>query len=210
MNEFEFYLTRCFKIGEFLRNIFAVYVTKVTRKEDGAIIIDQTEKMSAVKCYPLEDRRAVMLHEKASYSERTAFLIIVGSLIFIGSVSCPHVMETASRAARHSNELIVGDMVRLNKNVTQLKSSTPVSSFGKPCHESKPSLVAFLTPVMPIKVRFTLKLGSWYSLHSTRASTHLCTSSLMHFEKEKESPDLHWLQILPLQLRHTTQPTFSP
>ena len=78
-----FYLTRRLKIGEFLRNNFAVYGTKVTRKKNGTIIIYQSAQISAVKCYRFEDGRAVMLHEELFDSEITAFLSIVGSLIFI-------------------------------------------------------------------------------------------------------------------------------
>ena len=132
MSKFEEFLTQRFRVGEKLRENYTVYGAQVNRTGDGTIKISQTNQLEQLSTYTLAASRAALLHEKANCAERTAFLSIIGFMLFIGALTMPPMLCHASYAAKHTADLRVSHLVQLNKVVTVFKSQCPVVTFMRP------------------------------------------------------------------------------
>ena len=79
----------------------------------------------------------------ASEAERTAYLSIIGSLLFVGAVSHPIALAAASLAARHSKSLLVKHIIALNSTLEMLKKTATPLIFLRPPQDYPAALKCF-------------------------------------------------------------------
>ena len=119
---FESFMSRRFTVGESARRSFSVYGCEISQFDSGAILLSQEHRLANLATYPLHRDRAALPNERASRSELSGFLSIVGSMLFLGVVSLPVAQRVASFYARRTKDLRVRDLKMLNAAVRYLKS----------------------------------------------------------------------------------------
>ena len=132
MKGFENYLSSRFQVGEKLRQNYTVYGTEISTDEHGVITLSQEKQLSNMVQYPIQPSRAALSEEPANDVEKTAYLSIIGSMLFIGSITNPSMLSFASHAARNIKNLRVHHVNELNKMIAYYKRQHPVVKFRRP------------------------------------------------------------------------------
>ena len=95
VKRFEIFMQKRFTMGECLHNNFSVYDCDISQNSKG-IRVSQIQRLQRLSGYNLGSVRAKMANDTATDAERTAFLSIIGTMIFIGLVTSPILLRIAS------------------------------------------------------------------------------------------------------------------
>jgi hypothetical protein len=132
MRSFEKVMDLRFKVGPIVRDAFAVYGIQISRSTGGPYRVDQNVKKSTLDLYPyklLKDRQD---HEPAIDREVRFIMSTVGSLLFIGRVTCPPLLCVASHFGPKILILQVRHVKELNALLKKAHKVDFVLAFGKP------------------------------------------------------------------------------
>jgi hypothetical protein len=121
-----------FKVGSIERDTFAVYGIVISRSTEGSYRVDQNVKKNSLDLYPyvlLKDRQG---HEPANDREVRFIESKVGSLLFIGRVTCPPLLYIASHFGSRISILQVRHVKELNALLKKSHKVDFVLAFEKP------------------------------------------------------------------------------
>ena len=131
VEKFESFMKRRFHIGECLHGDFEVYGCRVSQTAD-KIVVSQKDRLLALRGYDFHPDRANMGNDDATEAERTGYLSIIGSLLFIGSVTSPIISRVASSFATRTHTLKVKDVKALNSLLKYSKGLSATITFRRP------------------------------------------------------------------------------
>jgi hypothetical protein len=88
-------MSQKFKVGSIEHDSFKVYGMSIIAR-DGGFIIDQNSKKVDLELYPQSLLHSRVGDSPASEREHRFAMSTVGSLLFIGRISCPLLLHTTS------------------------------------------------------------------------------------------------------------------
>jgi hypothetical protein len=142
ISRFEQFMSQKFKVGSIEHDSFKLYGMSTTAR-DGGFIIDQNSKKVDLELYPQPLLHSRVGDSPASEREHRFAMSTIGSLLFIGRVSCPPLLHTASHFASKPKSLKVGHVKELNSRLKFSYAMDFSLRFAKPPVDQIPELVAF-------------------------------------------------------------------
>jgi hypothetical protein len=132
MRSFEKFMNLRFTVGSIERDTFAVYGIHISRSTEGSYRVNQNVQKNTMDLYPyvlLKDRQD---HEPANDREVRFTRSTVGSLLFIGRVTCPPLLYVASHFGSRISRLQVRHVKELNALLKKARRMDFVLVFEKP------------------------------------------------------------------------------
>jgi hypothetical protein len=142
ITRFEEFMSQTFKVGSIEHDSFKVYDMSITAR-DGGFVIGQSSKKVDLELYPQSLLYSRVGDSPASEREHRFAMSTIGSLLFIGRVSCPPLLHTASHFASNLNSLKVRHVKELNSRLKLAYRGDFSLRFAKPPVGQIPELVAF-------------------------------------------------------------------
>jgi hypothetical protein len=139
---FEQFMSQKFKVGSIEHDVFKVYGMSIT-PHDGGFVIDQNDKKVDLELYPHSLLHCRAGEYAASEREHRFVMSTIGSLLFIGRVSCPPLLHTASHFASRLKSLKVRHVKELNSRLKLAHMMDFSLRFAKPPVGHVAALVAF-------------------------------------------------------------------
>jgi hypothetical protein len=130
-------------VGSIERDTFAVYGIEISRSTEGSYRVDQNVKKNTLDLYPyvlLKDRQD---HEPANDREVRFIMSTVGSLLFIGRVTCPPLLYIASHFGSRLSRLQVRHVKELNALLKKTHRMNFVLAFEKPPTEVEVAILGY-------------------------------------------------------------------
>jgi Reverse transcriptase (RNA-dependent DNA polymerase) len=142
ISRFEQFVSQKFKVGSIEHDSFKVYAMSVTAR-DGGFIIDQNSKKVDLELYSQLPLHSRVGDSPASEREHRFAMSTIGSLLFIGRVSCPPLLHRASHFASKLKSLKVRHVKELTSRLKLAHTMDFSLRFAKPPVDQIPELVAF-------------------------------------------------------------------
>jgi hypothetical protein len=147
ISRFEQFVSQKFKVGSIEHDSFKVYAMSVTAR-DGGFIIDQNSKKVDLELYSQLPLHSRVGDSPASEREHRFAMSTIGSLLFIGRVSCPPLLHRASHFASKLKSLKVRHVKELTSRLKLAHTMDFSLRFAKP-----PPLIKFLNLLLSLTLR---------------------------------------------------------
>jgi hypothetical protein len=142
ISRFEQFMSQKFKVGSIEHDSFKVYDMSIMAR-DGGFIIDQNNKKVDLELYPQSLLHSRVGDTPASEREHRFAMSTIGSLLFIGRVSCLPLLHTASHFASKLKSLKVRHVKEQNSRLKLAHAMDCSLRFAKPPVDQIPELVPF-------------------------------------------------------------------
>jgi hypothetical protein len=140
--KFEQFMSQKFKVGSIEHDTLKVYGKSITPRNRG-FIIDKNEKKFDLELYPHSLLYSRVGDSPASERVHQLSMSTIGSLLFIGRVSCPPLLHTSSHFASRLKSLKVRHVKELDSRMKLAHMMDFSLRFAKPPVNQVPALVAF-------------------------------------------------------------------
>ena len=142
IKEFEEFLQKHFIMGKMSKQKFTFFGVNVIQNSDYSIVLSQEDDLQNIKTIELSKDRRKQPRDDVTDVERKAFQSLVGSLLWVGTHTVPHLKYIASMLAQKISDLKVKDLKTANSLLKYAKTLYAVLFFPKP-NENNFSIVTY-------------------------------------------------------------------
>ena len=103
----------------------------INQLHDKTICINQNSYVSSINPIPLSDEQSSHLHDKVTEEERSLYRAAIGQLIWVASSSRPEISFDVCEASTKVTSAIIADIVKINKVIKYVKSTSSFIKFPK-------------------------------------------------------------------------------